>query len=295
MRWLYLAVAVPRMLYAADVFLTPQTRDHGNRLAQKSGRVVIKKLSAVQRRAAINVTGGMSTTANDALDVLADLLPFHLLIEKHRFQAALHLATLPKSHPLHKPVANTASRYIKKQPTPLHYMMHEYKLHPEKIETIEATRQPNKWTPGFALRIADTKDMAEEEDRQDRADIQIYTDGSGLEGRIGASAVLYRGGEEKGQRRFCLGSARRHTVYEGECMGLVLGLELLRGERDVTEVLICVDSQAAVRAAVGNRPGPGHYILDEFHRLQQELTDVHSNMAMTIQWTPGHRDIIGND
>jgi hypothetical protein len=207
----------------------------------------------------------MSTTANDTLDVLANLLPFHLLIEKHHFQAALCFATLPKSHPLHKAIANAAIRYVKKQLTLLHYMMHEYKLQPEKIKMIETTRQPNKWTPGFALRIANTKDMAEEEDRQDRANIQIYTDGSGLEGRIGASAVLYRGGEEKGQMRFCLRSVQKHTVYEGECMGLVLGMGLLQHERDVMEVLVCMDSQVAVRAAVGNKPGSGHYILNEFH------------------------------
>ena len=34
MRRLYLAVAVPRMLYAADVFLTPETHNRGNRTAQ---------------------------------------------------------------------------------------------------------------------------------------------------------------------------------------------------------------------------------------------------------------------
>lgn len=95
--------------------------------------------------------------------------------------------------------------------------------------------------------------------------------------------------------RFCLGSARRHTVYEGECMGPVLGMELLRREGNVKEVSVCVDSQAAIRAAVGNKPGPGHYILDEFHRQQQELTDLHGNMAMTIRWTPGYRDIAGNE
>ena len=32
--------------------------------------------------------GGMSTTADDVLDVLSNLLPFHLLIEKYRHQAA---------------------------------------------------------------------------------------------------------------------------------------------------------------------------------------------------------------
>ena len=69
------------MLYAADIFLTPETRNHGNRTAQQSGWAVINKLSAVQRQAAIIITGGMSTTANDVLDVLSNLLPFHLLVE----------------------------------------------------------------------------------------------------------------------------------------------------------------------------------------------------------------------
>jgi len=51
------------MLYAADVFLTPQTHDCGNQLAQKSGQAVINKLSAIQQRTAINIMGGMSMTA----------------------------------------------------------------------------------------------------------------------------------------------------------------------------------------------------------------------------------------
>ena len=295
MRRLYLAVAVPRMLYAADVFLTPETRNRGNRTAQRSGRAVINKLSAVQRRATISITGAMSTTANDVLDVLSNLLPFHLLVERHRHQAALRLASLSKLHPLYKPVVKAATRYVKRHPTPLHYMMHEYKLQPEEIETIETTRHRNKWTPDFAIRIADTKDRAQEEDEQDRAEIQIYTDGSGLGGKIGASAVLYRGGQEKGQLRYCLGSARKHTVFEGECTGLVLGMELLRLERGVREVSLCVDSQAAILAAAGNKSVTGHYILDELHRQQQALTKKHDNMAILVRWTPGHRDIAGNE
>ena len=108
MHQLFLAVAVPRMLYAADVFLTPQTRNRTNANAQKSGRAIINKLSAVQRKATLSITGGMNTTANDILDVLSNLLPFHLLVKKHQHQAALRLATLPKSHPLFKLVANMA-------------------------------------------------------------------------------------------------------------------------------------------------------------------------------------------
>jgi hypothetical protein len=76
-------------------------------------------------------------------------------------------------------------------------MIHEYKLKPSLMEKIEATRQSNKWEPRFATRIAGSKEVAEAEDGGDRATVQIYTDGSGLGGKIGASAVLIRRGAEK--------------------------------------------------------------------------------------------------
>ena len=76
-------------------------------------------------------------------------------------------------------------------------MMHEYKLQPEKMEKIEATRHCNKWAPDFAIRIAETKDKTEEEDGQDRAEIKIYTDGSGCGGKIGASESYIEGVKRK--------------------------------------------------------------------------------------------------
>ena len=64
-------------------------------------------LAAIQRSAAIVIIGGLCTSPNDILDMHADLLPFHLLVDKVQYQAALRLATLPSMHPLHKPVLHT--------------------------------------------------------------------------------------------------------------------------------------------------------------------------------------------
>ncbi|KJA12715.1 hypothetical protein HYPSUDRAFT_107258, partial [Hypholoma sublateritium FD-334 SS-4] len=82
MRRLYLSIAVPRMLYAADVFLTPQTRRTISCTAQKSGHAIITKLASIQRRAAIGITGGMRSSPTDLLDSLAGLLPFHILVDQ---------------------------------------------------------------------------------------------------------------------------------------------------------------------------------------------------------------------
>src|ERR1700723_861786 len=90
-----LAVAVPRILYAADVFLNPgPTRRMRSNKAGWGGRAVVRKLAAIQRRAAILITGAMRTTAGDVLDAHANLMPMRILIDKLCCRAALRLATL---------------------------------------------------------------------------------------------------------------------------------------------------------------------------------------------------------
>jgi hypothetical protein len=100
----------------------------------------MNKLATIQRRAAIMIMGAMKTTATDVIEVMANLLPFHLLIDKHRHRAAMRLATLPRSHPLHKLIMNAANRLVKWHPTLLHDLMHRYRIQPKKVETMEAVR-----------------------------------------------------------------------------------------------------------------------------------------------------------
>jgi hypothetical protein len=98
-------------------------------------QAIFTKLASIQHQAAIMITGTMKTTATDALEVMVNLLPFHMLVDKHRHRAAIQLATLPASHPLHKPVRNAVNHLVKCHPTPLHDLMHRYNTRPEKIET----------------------------------------------------------------------------------------------------------------------------------------------------------------
>ena len=98
MRRLYLAVMIPRMLYGVDVFLGPALRCESFK-ERKGGRTALNKLAAIQRSMALMIVGGLHTSPNDLLDMHANLLPFHLLVDKVRYQAALRLATLPSMHP----------------------------------------------------------------------------------------------------------------------------------------------------------------------------------------------------
>ena len=112
MRRLYLSVVIPKMLYGADVFLGLALRCELFK-DRRGRRVALSKLAAIQRNTAIAIVGGLRTLPNDILNMHADLLPFHLLVDKVRYQAALRLATLPSMHPLHKPVNQAACHFVK--------------------------------------------------------------------------------------------------------------------------------------------------------------------------------------
>jgi ribonuclease HI len=241
------------------------------------------------------ITGAMRSTPNDLIEAHTDLLPFRLLVDKHLHRAAVRLATIPPAHPLHKPVQNAANRNVKRHFTPLHSLMHTYEIKPKAMETIAAVRQNTTWTPNLTTRIAESAALAEQQSGEDRADIRVYSDGSGIGGKIGAAAVLYRGGVLKSRRRLRLGSEKRHTVYEGEGIGMILGLELIREERGVGAVTMGVDNQAAITATGLRRPAPSHYIWDMFHKRLEMVQGRHQDMEIEIRWTPGHKGIEGNE
>ncbi|EJD40645.1 hypothetical protein AURDEDRAFT_43148, partial [Auricularia subglabra TFB-10046 SS5] len=79
-RRLYVAVAVPKMMYAADLWCTP-IRD-GVKGRRAGSRGFAKQLATVQRAAALLITGAMRSSPGDLLDIHADLWPIRLLIDK---------------------------------------------------------------------------------------------------------------------------------------------------------------------------------------------------------------------
>ncbi|KAJ3881817.1 ribonuclease H-like domain-containing protein, partial [Lentinula edodes] len=92
-----------------------------------------------------------------------------------------------------------------------------------------------------------------------------------------------------------LGPEEHHEVYEGECVGMMLALHLLRNEVNPVAVSIWSDSTAAIAASDSARSGPSHYILDIFHSLLTELKSAQPDLRVTISWIPGHLGVEGNE
>ena len=69
--------------------------------------------------------------------------------------------------------------------------MYKFKLKTDLLEKIEAIRQDPKWESDIAIRVAENKEKAKSEESEDKSCIKVYTDGSRIDGQIGAAAVLY--------------------------------------------------------------------------------------------------------
>jgi ribonuclease HI len=81
---------------------------------------------------------------------------------------------------------------------------------------------------------------------------------------VGASAVLMCKGRPNRMLLYHLGQDLEHTVHEAELTGILLGLHLLKTEKDPRiPVLVGVDNQAAIKAFDSELRSPGHHIMCE--------------------------------
>lgn len=143
MRQLYTTVAIPKIMYAVDVWFIPLQWKEGQQ--KTSGSVgLVHKLTSIQHIATLAITGAMHTTASDTLEAHADICPIELLLLDACNHAAYRLASLPQMHPLSRPVKVCARRLVKRHPSPLHILLHTLGIHPEKFETVTpAVKCPN--------------------------------------------------------------------------------------------------------------------------------------------------------
>ena len=231
-RRLYISVALPRTLYAVHLWCTPAHSDHPRPRARCSAKVT-RQLTTLQRATATAITGGLRTSPADLLDACAFLLPAPLNIDETCHRALTRITMLPKDHPLHKTIKRKNTCEIKRHRTAIHHLLDYYDLDPNKIAKILAAPcNPNLVgkTP-FMIRIPKDRDSSTMGAANAEEEVKAYTDGSAIEGKVGAAATLPRAGRAARTLHFHLGLESEHTVHEAELVGILLGLHLISAER----------------------------------------------------------------
>ena len=297
-RRIYIGIAIPRILYAIDVWGIRLKRDASTHTAGKitEGN---NKLTAVQRAGTLAITGGLRTSPTDALDAHAHVLPLHLEIEKHLFRAAIRIATLSPQHPLHKPAKSCANRKIKRHRSPLHELMQIFDIKPNLLETITTTggNPATRHKRPFKMDTASSKEASVKADEEGKETIKVYLDGSAQNGKVGAAAVLIRPGKETRKLHYHLGTTDQHTVFEAELVGLILGLHLIKTEKTRTSYALGADNQAALTAVATPSNRSGHYLAALFLTMAFNIQKANgtTNYSLRLRWTAGHVKIEGNE
>jgi ribonuclease HI len=299
MRRLYITVAIPKITYGADVWYTPPRLLIGKRF--RTGSVgTLKELEKAQRIATLAINGTLRSTASDTLDAHAGLLPMGLLLEKICYRGLIHICTRPETHPLHEIVRNSSDNPARTQPTPIHNLLRIFNdVIPQHMELIEPIgHHPNHQNP-FIVNIPESREASMESECTDEAELKIFIDGSGLDGKAGAAAVMYRKGRENPEKvlRYHLGTLDRHTNYEAEAVGLLLALWLLRNQHIVGRIPISiyVDSQALLRAIKTAAPRPGQHLIKAILQLAGQLNRSENRTMLQIKWISSHSGVNGNE
>jgi hypothetical protein len=191
MKRLYLAVALPKTLYAVDVWIRPIYKNENKGLTPGS-KGVIRKLNSIQRTAMLSITGAMHTSPTDSLKILSNTWPLSHHIQNLCHQVALRLAAVPNTHPLHLFVSRAATNFVKRHRSSIHYLMKAFDINPEAIEPLTCSQIPDHIAAPDKTHIAPNVEQAitELEALLQSRQTVIYSDGSRMEVRVGA-AVAY--------------------------------------------------------------------------------------------------------
>lgn len=293
MRKIYQGVVVPQIMYACSAWSNSNWRTRNMPYTNKTQA----QLRSLQARAARMISGAYKATSAAALDVETHLLPIEHQIWKHNADCLgrIGIGGLELQHSADglggQRTKMSPRRAIQKA------ILDEGGFDLKKMEATTPHIVPPWWT-GPKTFIEESVEKAQARHQHGISNvpnaIHIYTDGSGINGHIGAAAVCTTTNQTKSAY---MGDDTVSTVYAGELQGISLALQIAQEDRNRgnirKKVLIYTDNQAAIRSLARPTGKSGTYLLQDITRRMQELRA--QGLALEIRWIPAHKGIHGNE
>ena len=265
-RRLYTAVVLPQITYCCSAWYIAD-QAHGTAVRRQR---TIQKLTAIQRRAGAIIAGAFRTTAGPALDIELFLLPMKQQLEKAAGDATIRILTSPAHQELMEG-RRPRWRRAQKLQSPIERTTRQGKVDgwiPDSMPEIRHPYVAPPWWIPPAIHIATSADAAIHTHDvnalcRDDGVLDIFTDGSAIEGHVGAAAVAPRAKEG----RVCYMSTEGvTTVFEAELQGIAMTTTMTMTIKETQiqnmwAVNIYVDNQAAIRAVANSGQQSGQYLL----------------------------------
>ena len=206
------------------------------------------------------------------------------------------MQTTAAKHPIQPCIQQAVNSKSQHYISPLEYIARSYPNYAaERLETILPYARPPWWAPNFTINISGSKEAAKllhENTMCNDDTLYVYTDGSGIDGQVGAAAYSPTTLSTKQQY---LGSENQHNIYSAELTGIEIAVNIAQTcQNNYKQCVIYADSQAAIKATVKPGRQSGQSILCS---LLSSIDNLISSRGIDlhIAWIPGHRDIEGNE
>ena len=299
MRQLYQSCITPVVDYASTVWHNP--------LKDKTH---LRQLGTIQRSALIRILSAFRTVATSTLEVEAYVLPTHLRL-RHRAQNTIaRLHTLPLDHPIWSALQRAQKRRDNigsHARFPLAEALKTMSLERlNRLETIDPRPLP-PWRPEAfeEIDIEPDREIARERAGTVRStsDIVVYSDASGHHDHLGAAVVTLDKNQETTEiQQIQVGPMDQWSVHVAELIGIFYAISLVyklahQNQRSVTtartSATILCDSLSALQAIRNPGTKSGQRIIHAILQAGSELQT--GEIALRLQWMPGHCDDPGND
>ena len=270
MKWRYTFMIRPIMSYACVSWAGGLNKKY-----------LVRKLIKVQRLACLMISSAFPGTPTGALEILLNIIPIEefLLAEAVRGSYRINVSGLWHVNPIgsfgktksHVDVRNEA-RFLSLLQMP--------------ADRIKKTKVFER---NFECQIMDKKNAIRIESVLNPNTVKVYTDGSKLDGRVGAGFYAEYPNNSPKRAFFHLGIYS--TVLQAEVLAISeVVKDLLLEKMHDQSIVVLVDSQAAIKAlikcTVTSIP-----VLNCITNLNQLGKQNH----VCIAWIPGHAGVHGNE
>ncbi|CUA74688.1 hypothetical protein RSOLAG22IIIB_05655 [Rhizoctonia solani] len=180
------AQLIQRVKHAADLWWEPTVKVVGKK---KKGAVgFTKRLQSIQCTVALAITGALRTSLTDGLLSHAGIYPIELELRKVAHRAAVRLAGVQT--PFTGKYNARRGAFGSRGRHPITFRTLFISSNTNDCATAPDTNDFSAAAKLLNPRILADKDAAIEEERQNAAEVKVYTDGSMHGGKVGAAAVL---------------------------------------------------------------------------------------------------------
>ena len=267
MKWAYTGIVRPTLSYAALTW--------GHAIEDDT---IITSLRRLNRLAMCTIVKVPRSTPTRAMQVILDIPPLHLHILKEGLSTYLRLLN---SLPLNWDGVYTNLTFSVSHRRYWAYVAQDAGITEERHDLDDCCVPRPQLR--FVLNTTSFVDMA---DCQKQVDCNVYTDGSKINDKVGAGALILRGNQTIATKIRLPDFA---TVYQAEVMAIKMAADILADIPDLTTVKFFVDSQAALRTLQSDclKSRTALNMITALNKVQHEF--------MEFVWTKAHVGNPGNE